>query len=137
MSELVADCPRCGAGKITFDVLADKLRWVEHDWLHVFESFSVCRACRKSTVFVLHQREYDHRQFFANEGPSSVKGGLSGWVEEKGYISLKDAARVAPPEYLPKNIENIFNEGASCAATVQALATFASTAPGIDLDPPP
>lgn len=116
MAELVANCPRCGAKKITFDVLADKCRWVEHDWLHVFESFCVCRECGKSTVFMLHQKDYDHRNFFEKAGPSAVKGSLNGWLVEKGYVSLKDAAGVEPPEYLPENIQQIFNEGARCAA---------------------
>ena len=45
MAEIVADCPRCKAQKITFDLAGDARVPGE------YESFSICRACRKSTVF--------------------------------------------------------------------------------------
>ena len=45
MAEMVADCPRCKAQKITFDLAGDARVPGE------YESFSICRACRKSTVF--------------------------------------------------------------------------------------
>ena len=37
-------------------------------------------------------------------------------MDVKGHISLKDTATVEPPEFLPKNIEPVFREGATCLA---------------------
>jgi len=116
MAELVANCPRCGTKKITFDVLADQLRWVEHGWLRVYESFCICRHCGKPTMFVLKQRNYENRDFFDKAGPSAVKGGLDAWVAENGYVSLKDELGREPPEHLEPAIKAVFEEGAKCAA---------------------
>lgn len=116
MAELVHDCPRCGSQKITFDAVAQNLRWLEHDWLHVYEVFCICRECHKSTIFVLAQKEYDEREFFREKGPIAIKGGLNNHATVRSYISLKDESEVEPPEHLPEAIAAIFNEGAKCAA---------------------
>jgi hypothetical protein len=53
MALRVADCPRCGAKRMTFDVKANVYRSTEFGWLHRFEVFSVCRRCDKPTVFLI------------------------------------------------------------------------------------
>lgn len=116
MAELVHDCPRCGSQKITFDAIAQNLRWLEHDWLHIYEVFCICRECHKSTVFVLAQKEYNETAFFKEKGPIAFKSGLNDHVAVRGYISLKDASGTVPPEYLSKEIAAVFDEGAKCAA---------------------
>ena len=50
MAELVADCPRCGSRRITFDLFAGKIIRVEYGWQQWYETFSVCRHCHHSTI---------------------------------------------------------------------------------------
>jgi hypothetical protein len=56
MAELIAHCPRCGATHVTFEVSAVTLVNMQYGWQHFFEAFSVCRHCRRSTIFVLEDR---------------------------------------------------------------------------------
>lgn len=116
MSELVTDCPRCGSNKITFDLIAAKLIQVLHNWKGLFESFCVCRNCGRTTIFILSQRT----SFDSNPVEEKVLIGLSGsanrYVNVEGFISLKDFNRGDPPDHLPENILNAFNEGATCLA---------------------
>src|SRR5262245_43086422 len=54
MAELVANCPRCGAQSITFDVTAlNFLREDAHSG-NEYEAFGVCRQCSKGTTFVIY-----------------------------------------------------------------------------------
>jgi hypothetical protein len=55
VAQLVADCPRCGAKKITFDVTQEHLLGLKYDWQHHYEAFAICRNCHRSTVFFLVQ----------------------------------------------------------------------------------
>jgi hypothetical protein len=38
-------------------------------------------------------------------------------MRNEGYISLKDTAAIQPPEYLPKNVDAAFREGAICMSS--------------------
>ena len=49
-------------------------------------------------------------------GLLKVEGALNNFVDIEGHISLKDNASVAPPEFLPKEIDAVFREGATCLA---------------------
>ena len=42
------------------------------------------------------------------------RGALNDYVAHRRYVSLRDAATVAPPEHVPSDIEAIFREGATC-----------------------
>lgn len=112
MAVLVADCPRCGASKITFDVLADQC--VKPGPPAVHEAFSVCRHCGRSTVFQL---------VVTGSLPVSRSGGLAGdggvvnhYVRVGGYVNLSDMWAEQPPDDLPEAIERVFREGATCLA---------------------
>ena len=48
MAELVADCPRCNAKQITFDVLAEHTIAINYGWQHWYETFGICRSCRRA-----------------------------------------------------------------------------------------
>jgi len=50
---LIADCPRCGASAITFDVTAHVFRKQEYGWLNWHEVFSVCRNCHSPSIFLI------------------------------------------------------------------------------------
>ncbi len=80
MSMLVADCPRCGAKSITFDVLAEVYRITYHGWQNWYEIFCVCRQCGCPTTFLvgLILEAYDQR------GPFYERGGL---VKHEGALN--------------------------------------------------
>ncbi|PIQ93576.1 MAG: hypothetical protein COY75_03180 [Nitrospirae bacterium CG_4_10_14_0_8_um_filter_41_23] len=61
MSELVANCPRCGAKEMTFDLWHQLPLYVKYDWQYWFEAFCVCRSCNKSTTFVLSQKDINDK----------------------------------------------------------------------------
>ena len=65
-------------------------------------------------------RDYDVKQskVFSVSPAEAVKfaGSLNQFYKVEGYISLKDFASIEPPEYLPKDIEAAFREGAACYA---------------------
>ncbi len=111
MAQLVANCPRCGASKITFDLVYEHPA-SDDPYFEVYEAFCICRHCHLSTVFRLR-----------NNNPSvqlanlvNNEGAVNHLVDIAGYISLKDSAGAAPPEHLPENVEKAFKEGATCFA---------------------
>jgi len=115
MSELVADCPRCGANHITFDVTESN--WIEEKWgwQQAFETFSICRRCHRSTVFFITQSAagaYDKRMSAVKD----LKPSVNDYFKVIGHVSLKNEATEEPPEHLPANIDAAFREGATCMA---------------------
>lgn len=117
MSTLISDCPRCGANKITFDVKQQLYVGMRYQWQSWFELFCVCRNCHKSTVFVVAQEHKEHNKLMAEEnGLLKVTASLNNFFRIESYISLRDYVKNKPPEFLPENIRNAFNEGATCVA---------------------
>ena len=100
MALLVTDCPRCGARKITFD-LSRQHRIQSRVW----ETFSVCRECGRSTVFVL------------SGARSPLEAETAGThVNIRGYVSIADHNTRTAPDHVPPDIAAAFNEGARCLA---------------------
>jgi len=134
MSELVADCPRCGANEMTFDLLNQIPRYKEYGWQMYLEVFCVCRRCSKPTIFLVSQKEIEYEKHIKN-GLSKLDVSANKIVRVERYISLRDASAEKPPEHLPGNIEAPFNEGAACysigcynaAATMFRLCVDLST----------
>lgn len=116
MSELVANCPRCGSRHITFDVKAANIYRVQYGWQNWYEAFGICRHCERSAIFVLSESANGDYQYVHKVGLLKVEEALNKYVEVKGHISLKDSASIEPPEFLPKNIEAVFREGSTCLA---------------------
>jgi len=116
MSQLVANCPRCKAKQMTFDLISQIPTEIEYDWLQWFEAFCICRACHRSTIFVLSQTEYAAGELLAKAKLSQLDFAVNKIMKVEGHISLKDQVAVQPPLYLPQNIEAAFREGASCQA---------------------
>lgn len=116
MSELVADCPRCKANRMTFDLISQIQVDVRHGWQQWFEAFCVCRACGKSTIFVLSQSDYHTKDLLAKMELAKVPGAVNNIMRVQGHISLKDFVAVLPPPHLPGNIDAAFREAASCQA---------------------
>jgi hypothetical protein len=116
MSDLVADCPRCGSKKITFDLAAAQIVDVEYKWKRWFEAFCICRNCNKTTVFVLSQNSINDSDCIERTGLSHLEGSVNNYMRVESFISLKNFSRAVPPEHLPPHILNAFNEGATCMA---------------------
>lgn len=112
MSELVANCPRCGAREMTFDLFGQIPTIIAYGWKHHCEAFCVCRSCIRSTVFTLSQKDYEKDEQFAKL--SSYPAAINRIADIEGYICLKDIASKKPPEHLPPNVESAFREGAAC-----------------------
>jgi hypothetical protein len=116
MAELVTDCPRCGASQITFDVQSAIGVGVQYGWQVWYETFSVCRNCSKSTVFVLSESVNGNFEHVHKVGLLKVEGSLNKFVNVEHFISNKDQASVEPPEHLPARIKSVFREAATCLA---------------------
>lgn len=122
MPLLVADCPRCGAAKMTFEITAHVFREQEHGWLNRHEVFSICRRCARPTTFVIALSiEGRHFDLAASDKLSRDKellmkltSALNPWFEVERYVSLRDNVPIQPPEHLPDGIASIFREGAAC-----------------------
>ena len=113
MPELVADCPRCGSRRIPFDVRAAKIIGSHYGWQNWYETFCICRRCEHATIFVLSESVNSDYEHVHKVEILKIEGALNNYLDVKDYISLKDQATVAPPEYIPKVIEEVFKEGAT------------------------
>lgn len=116
MSQLVANCPRCKAKEITFNLISEIPTTVRCDWQQYYEAFCICRACNHSTVFVLSQKKHRDRNYLDQNKLSSIKVAVNQYMKVEGHISLKDSDSEKPPEYLPENVEAAFREGSACLA---------------------
>jgi len=115
MSELVANCPRCGAKEMTFDLWHQLPLYVNYDWQYWFEAFCICRSCNRSTTFVLSQKNITDKDVI-KKGLANLPRAVNQYMRIESYISLKDTANSKPPEYIPENIDKVFREGAACMA---------------------
>ena len=116
MSELVTDCPRCGATKITFDLKEVNALGIRYDWQRRYETFCVCRNCDKATVFILCQKNPNSAPVFKSSRSLVDLNGMSinQIMNVEGFINIADIAAIEPPDHLPIEIKDIFNEGAKC-----------------------
>lgn len=139
MAEIVADCPRCGALKVTFDVTYSHPVSVSYGWKHRLEIHSICRGCSKGTIFIADQKGAgDAERNVILDGLQKLKGNVNKYLDQiDRYVSLRDRDAEAPPEYLPANIDAAFREGAAChsigcynaAATMFRLCVDLATRP--------
>jgi hypothetical protein len=117
VSQLVADCPRCRAQRIAFEIVSCVIVGKTYDWQSHWEAFCLCGHCHKTTVFCLKQLEPQHAGVLLGpNGLVGVKGAVNAYVGIKGFISSKDKATIQAPEHLPENVKAAFDEGALCMA---------------------
>ncbi len=114
MSMLVADCPRCGTKRITFDLKHAYHIKNEFDWQKWYEAFCICRECRRTTIFVLSQQRYEDSDLVSQEFLITYKASVNDYINIENFICIKDMGSTPPPEHLPDNIEKAFREGATC-----------------------
>ncbi len=126
MSDLVADCPRCGAKHVTFDLTAHTVVAHRYNWQSWYEAFCICRNCHRSTVFVLSEKGIEEAKHIKQQGLHKTPTAANNLVKVEDYISLKNAAARPAPEHLPPEIKSAFDEGATCLAVgcVNAAATM-------------
>lgn len=116
MAELVADCPRCGAGHITLDLAGENCFRVEYGWQNWYEAFCICRKCHYGSVLILAQKTDASQVEVRRLGLENLRGSLNDYFSVQDYLSLKDESAEEPPEFLPENIDTAFREGATCMA---------------------
>jgi hypothetical protein len=129
MSLLIADCPRCGSKRVTFDVTAQVFRSKQYGWANEYEVFSVCRVCHAPTIFYIRMTvDAYHKSDDLSKANALVTytKALNDFFELVRYVSLRDHAQHVPPEFLENNILNAFKEGAACfsIACYNAAATM-------------
>lgn len=115
MPILVADCPRCGAVKMTFDVLSYNAIGFQHGWQCWCELFSICRHCHKATNFVVSQKG-DGTNIHAFSDPKVIMSvpNASDYFRVERFVSLRDHSKYILPDFIPEEIELIFIEGTTC-----------------------
>jgi hypothetical protein len=116
MPQLIANCPRCGVRKGTFDVQAANFVQQEYGWMNYHEVCALCRHCHGYTIFYVHDDVNANYEEFHQIGFMKYGGVLNDYVKVKGHISLKDHATVASPEHVPDHIAKIFHEGVTSDA---------------------
>jgi hypothetical protein len=116
MSQIVYDCPRCGAAHTTLDVTAVTALPRNYAWQSKWEVFARCRACLRSSILIIALNTGVNDRVAAIENPLDTKNGLNEYYRVEGYISLKDRAAAPPPDHVPDRIASIFREGAMCIA---------------------
>ena len=116
MPLLVADCPRCSAKDHTFDVLAANQCAFQDGWQHWHESFSRCRACEKTTIFVLCDRIGKDCTALYRKGFMSYQSALNRYCDVDHFINYSDVYAVSAPDHLPENVKLAFEEAARTLA---------------------
>jgi hypothetical protein len=118
MTTIVANCPRCGANQMTFDVVADVFTNIRHGWQSTHELAVVCRQCDRLSVLKVALRDSVQKDEFQKHLViSKLSGDVGGLFAPEGFVSVADLANVkVPPEFLPQDVEQAFVEAARCMA---------------------
>lgn len=118
MPTIVADCPRCSANHMTFDVLGDAYTGISYDWMTHHEVAVRCRRCGHLSILKISLRNIDRKRDFRADGTiSKVEGDLEPAFQKAGFLDVSDLAGVAEaPEHLPSEVHEAFVEGAKCMA---------------------
>lgn len=108
-SLFATDCPRCGQGRTTFDILSFSKINHGQTW-DQFESFMRCRNCFRASMALLIQTNGSVNT------PDQFKGGfINPFYRLERWVFEIPGKRVTP-DYVPAEVARIFEQGASCAA---------------------
>ena len=116
MPLLVANCPRCGAKAHTFDILAANHYKTSYGWQKWFEAFSCCRACKRTTIFVICYSTRADYTILDRRELMSYTGTLNQYCDVNGFINCTDVNAVNPPDHLPEDVKLAFEEAARSLA---------------------
>jgi hypothetical protein len=114
MSLYVAQCPRCNADKVTFDVWGVNRYKTTYGWREHCELHSICRNCNRSTIFLVAQRDITDKHLFHDQRLAQLSDSINKFVEDEGYICIRDMAQFSAPDHVPDEIKAAFNEAAVC-----------------------
>jgi hypothetical protein len=95
-------------------LIAENLVEIHYQWQYWYETFCICRHCKRATIFVLAQNSISDEDIVHKNGLVNLKTSVNNYMRNEGFISLKDTASTRPPEYLPAKIDAVFREGAIC-----------------------
>ncbi|MCL8235410.1 DUF4145 domain-containing protein [Klebsiella pneumoniae] len=116
MATLVENCPRCGAQKIAFDVRgANRCGTYETfsgEQIPEYEVYCVCRECQKTTIYLCDSLERARDLSALNWSMALFR--LTEVAKVKRPINPADLDAGEPPEFLPQNIHDAYEEGAKC-----------------------
>lgn len=103
----VADCPRCGSLKSTFEVLASCFIG-KRSYRECYECFLRCRSCRRPSNGLLRNQ---HATEFV---PTTFRGQFANdfFALEEWVFEVPNSRSV--PDHVPPEIGRIFKEGADC-----------------------
>ncbi|MDA8491220.1 DUF4145 domain-containing protein [Kluyvera sp. Awk 3] len=118
MSILVEDCPRCGTQKIAFDVRgANCCGFIEAfngGKIPEYEVYCVCRECHQTTIYICDSK--DRGRDLSKIDWNMAFFQLTDMADIKRTVTPADLDVGEPPEFLPQNINDAFEEGAKCLA---------------------
>ncbi len=121
MAEIIYDCPRCGVKKTSFDINGQNFIGKD-SWRTILELYSICRHCHKGTIFIVKQinSNRDITKLIQNSG------NVNDLIEITKYVNIRENSTDKPPEFLPKDINEVFEEGIICksVACFNASATM-------------
>lgn len=115
MTTLIANCPHCGASRITFLIRGSQ---ISSDYSG--DLFCSCRECGESSIFEVETARVNLFNLLDKAehiGESLIKS-----------LSLRDTPLVGGlkcPNDVPEHIEKIFNEGSRCASVGCSNASVA------------
>lgn len=114
---MVSDCPRCGANKMTFDILSDVYIGTSFHWQHHHEVTAVCRQCIRPSLMLISLHSSNAKGSFGKTGTvTAINADVGSVFRFIRVISIADLAAKAAPEHLPEEIAKAFNEGTRCLA---------------------
>lgn len=117
MSELVHDCPRCGAKLITFDVINAANAKNLNSLLVQAEVFCNCRRCKQAVIFVCRSKFPIAISNFYSLIDADGSSAINGALDVDGFVSIREmTGGISVPEHVPQDIAKIFEEGAICAS---------------------
>ncbi|HFG6988898.1 DUF4145 domain-containing protein [Acinetobacter baumannii] len=127
MSTFVFDCPSCLAKNSTFNVKSYNSS-LKNEY-KIWQLFSICRACTSAIIITADVQQNVHYDIQRQSHSHSQKH-LYIFHKLSDYINADDShlnlyfhrfryspilkTHLAPPELLPKNIEDIFVEASKC-----------------------
>ena len=128
---IIANCPRCGNKKMTFDINGSSgdlsprhhfKSWEEFQQNcspdeegNMYELFTICRHCKRTVVFVIAEDyDWEKQVVIKSDPPMNIKGSLNGHFVILDFVKIRDNATYTTPEFISENIEKIFKEGTAC-----------------------
>lgn len=116
MGEFIADCPRCPARKITFDVWGDTPTLLGVNGQIRNEALSRCRHCEQCSIAVFKSSGLSNSAANRFMTLTQIKGIIPSAYTLESFVSVANQNTIEPPDHLPANVKACFMEGASAFA---------------------